>query len=340
MTITKKSKMTTTKKYFTDRLNPHNKFVTPADLEQVFENLGFPLKVNDIKVYQQAFVHRSYIKNSMYEPPCKGVQVPFQDESNETYEFLGDTILGSSVGTYLYEKYQHENEGFLTKTRTKMVRGTTLGELARRLGFGQWLIISSHVEAENGRENLRILEDLFESFIAAIYLDNGSEPISAEWLRANENRSKIQRKIEDLEASENLNVGEYVRLNQEYRKLTSVVDSSRSNGYLYAQKFIRLVFDRYVNIDKLAQFNDNYKELLQTHYQRINGMFPKWELLKEEGKTNNRLFTIGIRDRCGFMLGKGTEKKKADAEQLASKNALVYMGIIDSDENEYSFFIN
>lgn len=324
-------------KYFTERLNPTNKLITSHELECVFQQLGFPLKVNDISVYQQAFVHRSYLQTSIREPNKPGV-VPLQKQCNETYEFLGDTILGSSVGTYLYEKYTQENEGFLTKTRTKMVRGTTLGELAKRLGFGQWLIISKHVDDEGGRNNLRILEDLFESFIAAIYLDNGSEPITAEWFRANDERSKLELEIKQIEQSAKLNMKQYVTLNQRYRALTHTVNSARSNGYLYAQKFIRLVFEKYVDIDKLAQFNDNYKEQLQTYYQRLNDMFPKWELLKEEGKSNNRLYTIGIRDRCGFLLGKGTEKKKSDAEQLASKNALIYLGVIDKDENSYSFF--
>ena len=312
------------------RQNPLNKLVTPADIEAIMRANGLDIKVNDIEIYQKAFIHRSYLKNN-YNDEHDLKCVPLQDACNETYEFLGDTILNAVVGSYLYERFSTENEGFLTKTRTKMVRGTTLGQLAKRLGFGQWVIISQHVDSEGGRENLRILEDLFESFIAAIYLDNGSDALSAGWFNKRREYDIIQAELAQMELSPDIDFKKYIHHSQKARCLAEDVFASRSNGYLYCQKFIMNTYERYIDIVKLIVFDDNYKDQLQTYFQKKHDMFPTWKVIKEEGKTNQRWHTIGVHDRCGFLIGTGRDRKKTDAEQMASRNALIYLGVISED---------
>lgn len=323
------------KKYLVKRQNPVNQLLTVDAIETIMHNNGLNLKVNDINVYQTAFIHRSYLKT--HHPETHDINcVPLQSECNETYEFLGDTILNSVIGTYLYDRYRDQNEGFMTKTRTKMVRGTTLGELARRIGLNKWIIISQHVESEGGRDNLRILEDLFEAFIAAIYLDNGSKLLSNDWF-------SIPKKIESLQKeADNLVVGgDYVEANRQYNRiidLYKLMQAARSNGYLYCQKFIISTYERHVDIVKLIAHDDNYKDQLQHYFQRQNDTFPVWELMKEEGKTNNRWHTVGVRDKYGYIIGTGRARKKTEAEQLASKDVLVNMGQIDKNHG-IDFFL-
>jgi len=97
-------------------------------------------------------------------------------------ELLGDAILGGVVSTYLFTRYaDEETEGFITKTKSKLVRKKTLAKLGSRLRLGKWVLMSLHVESEGGRKNKRIMEDTFESFIGAIFLDNGGEPIDDNW---------------------------------------------------------------------------------------------------------------------------------------------------------------
>ena len=159
------------KKFIMRRENAKNVYLTHRDVKTILALGGLDIEINDLAIYQQAFLHRSYLKpNDSYES-APGF-IPLQASCNETYEFLGDSILNSIIGCYLYERYYAQNEGFLTKTRTKMVRSNTLGELGRCLNFDKFVILSQHVEHENGRTNVRILEDLFEAFIAALYLDN------------------------------------------------------------------------------------------------------------------------------------------------------------------------
>lgn len=325
------------KKYLIKRENHVNRLPTVEAIETIMRNNGLNLKVNDIKVYQTAFVHRSYLKThhpETHDPKC----IPLQSTCNETYEFLGDTILNSVIGTYLYDRYRDQNEGFMTKTRTKMVRGTTLGELAKRIGLNNWIIISQHVESEGGRDNLRILEDLFEAFIAAIYLDNGSKLLSNEWFDGQDRIKEITKEIEFLEKKNQRETQHLIDLYAELRVLYEKMHAARSNGYLFCQKFIISTYERHVDIVKLIAHDDNYKDQLQHYFQRQNDTFPVWELLKEEGKTNNRWHTVGVRDKYGYIIGTGRARKKTDAEQLASKDVLINMGQINKNHG-VDFFL-
>lgn len=320
------------KKYLIRRENPVNRLPTVEAIETIMSNNGLNLKVNDIEIYRTAFVHRSYLKThhpETHDPKC----VPLQTTCNETYEFLGDTILNSVIGTYLYDRYRDQNEGFMTKTRTKMVRGSTLGELARRIGLNEWIIISQHVESEGGRNNLRILEDLFEAFIAAIYLDNGSKLLSNEWF-------SIPVQIETLkqEADKLTNSGDILKCKDKIIDLYGKMHAARSNGYLFCQKFIIGTYERQIDIVKLIAHDDNYKDQLQHYFQRYSDTFPVWELLKEEGKTNNRWHTVGVRDKYGYIIGTGRARKKTEAEQLASKDVLINRGQIDKNHG-VDFFL-
>jgi dsRNA-specific ribonuclease len=321
----------TDKRYLISRENSINRVPTVEAIETIMKNNGLNLKVNDINVYKTAFVHRSYLKTHHQESHTDGC-VPLQSVCNETYEFLGDTILNSVIGTYLYDRYGDQNEGFLTKTRTKMVRGTTLGELAKRIGLSEWIIISQHVESEGGRNNLRILEDLFESFIAAIYLDNGSKLLSNEWFDSQEKIKELSAEIEQCRDGNKL-----LKLYQELREKYEKLHAARSNGYLFCQKFIISTYEKHIDIVKLIAHDDNYKDQLQHYFQRESDTFPVWELLKEEGKTNNRWHTVGVKDRFGYLIATGKARKKTDAEQLASKNVLIKMGVID-EKHGVDFF--
>ena len=89
--------------------------------------------------------------------------------NNERLEFLGDAILDSTVAEYLYRKFPDKPEGFLTQTRSKIVNGESLAHLTRSLGLDKFIV--SH--ASHYDTNKNILEDAFEAFIGALYLDQG-----------------------------------------------------------------------------------------------------------------------------------------------------------------------
>ena len=135
-----------------------------ADIEKM---IG--MKPIDINKYRKAFVHKSVVKNAK-----ESNSLPeFMKESYERFEFLGDSVLNLIVAKYIFHKFPNSHEGNLTKIRTKLVNGKTLSMFANKLELSKFLILNYKVENINGRNNNRILEDIFESLICSIYLDLG-----------------------------------------------------------------------------------------------------------------------------------------------------------------------
>jgi ribonuclease III len=93
--------------------------------------------------------------------------------SFEKLEFLGDAVLGFVVGRYLYDAYPDADEGFLTQLRTKLVSGQALAQVARRMGISDLILMSPKALRQNFHTNPRILEDVFESLVGAVFLDAG-----------------------------------------------------------------------------------------------------------------------------------------------------------------------
>lgn len=159
--------------------NPTNIVLSASDLQKLLLPWGHDGVVRDINIFRKAFVHRSYCvrKNENCitgNVNCPDDCLPLQEESNERLEFLGDSVLGIIIARYLFERFPDENEGFLTKMRTKLVNGQMLGHLASIIDLGKYVILSSQIEECEGRASVRILEDCLEAFIGAMFLDNES----------------------------------------------------------------------------------------------------------------------------------------------------------------------
>lgn len=157
--------------------NNKNILLNDNNLRLLFDNNGLENHTfNNINLYRTSFVHKSYctMKNEDFNNGninCPVNCLPLQEMSYERLEFLGDAILDVVIAEYLYERYPEQNEGFLSKIRTKIVNGKMLGYLSSKIGLDNFAIISKQIEDNNGRKNYKIMEDIFEAFIAAIYLD-------------------------------------------------------------------------------------------------------------------------------------------------------------------------
>jgi ribonuclease-3 len=119
-------------------------------------------KITNLDLYQKAFTHKSALKENEN-----------LDGSFETLEFIGDSVLGFVITKFLYDKYEKHQEGFLTKARTKLVRGETLADIATKLELYKWVQMDDKGMRNNWNHNPKILEDVFEALIGAIYMDMG-----------------------------------------------------------------------------------------------------------------------------------------------------------------------
>ena len=124
-------------------------------------------KLKDQKLFHLAFTHRSYLNETKQKT-----------SSNERLEFLGDSILSFVVSQYLFTTYPDFDEGTLTNLRSSLVNTKTLSEVAKELELGSLLRLSKGEEESKGRENSTLLENCFEAFVGALYLDQGIEKVS------------------------------------------------------------------------------------------------------------------------------------------------------------------
>ena len=124
-------------------------------------------KFNNAQLQQQAFVHRSYLNETKEEL-----------ESNERLEFLGDSILSFIISDHLYKTYPQFDEGILTNLRSLVVNTKSLAKTAKKLNFGNYLLLSKGEEDSRGRENESILANTFEAFIGALFMDQGTKAVS------------------------------------------------------------------------------------------------------------------------------------------------------------------
>lgn len=175
-------------------LNEKNKYITAEYVEGVLKKYGIKMKVKNIGYFQQAMIHLSYLirdekfyKNNKTKPyqiqsndiePLDDLSkaIPLQPLSYERLEFLGDATIHNILAEYEFKRYPDEGEGFMTKLRTKIENSDSLCNLSRIIGLSEYVIISRYVELNGGREtNKAILEDSFEAFMGALYLDAGFE---------------------------------------------------------------------------------------------------------------------------------------------------------------------
>ena len=143
----------------------HQPSIKEQKFNQLQDRLGIHFQ-ND-KLLKQAFTHSSYVNEHRRKPY----------EDNERLEFLGDAVLELTVSRYLFEKYPMMSEGELTKLRAAIVCEPSLVVFANQLSFGEFVLLGKGEEMTGGRERPAMLADVFESFIGALYLDSGLEPV-------------------------------------------------------------------------------------------------------------------------------------------------------------------
>ena len=129
--------------------------------------IGYSFK-DETKLFK-ALTHRSYLN----EHRDKNLQ------SNETYEFLGDSILEFWISDKLFRLFPKFDEGDLTNLRALIVCTQNLALISANINLGSFVMLSKGEERHNGRTNPSILADTFEAVLGSIYLDNGTVPAFA-----------------------------------------------------------------------------------------------------------------------------------------------------------------
>lgn len=98
--------------------------------------------------------------------------------NNERLEFLGDAVLQLVITDYLYASFPNLAEGQLAKVRAAVVSGPALTDVARSMGLGRFVELTTAEERTGGREKDSILADTVEAVIGAVYIDGGLDAAS------------------------------------------------------------------------------------------------------------------------------------------------------------------
>jgi len=93
--------------------------------------------------------------------------------NNERLEFLGDSILNSIISEYLFNKFNNQKEGLLTRMRAYLVKAETLTIKAEELSLEKVVKLSKGTANLSKERKNSILEGAFEAVIGAIFIDGG-----------------------------------------------------------------------------------------------------------------------------------------------------------------------
>lgn len=187
--------------YYTDEniieahiLNKQNIYITNKYINSILSKYNTPYKIKNLDMFRRAMTHTSYlkidlkneknakkkytfIKEKEIDPiDNKKDAIPLQSNSYERLEFLGDSVIRTILAEYLYKRYENEDEGFMTRLRTKIEKGESLAKLSLIVGLDKYILISKLIESKGGRnKNVSILEDVFEAFIGALFNETNFE---------------------------------------------------------------------------------------------------------------------------------------------------------------------
>lgn len=148
---------------------------------EVEELIGYTFK--DKLLIRRAFTHRSYANE-------------YKLVSYENLEYLGDAILDFIVADYLFKNFKSLDEGDMTRIRAEYVCADTLSSISVALGFDKY-ILESACELKNVNNRTKKYCDIYESVIAALYLDGGLDSSRAFVERTLLNKKRISKKNDE-----------------------------------------------------------------------------------------------------------------------------------------------
>src|SRR3954469_18643651 len=123
--------------------------------------------IKETESFQRAFTHTSYLNENNLESLV----------SYETLEFLGDSILNFYVSLFIYKSFPEYSEGKMSKLKQLMIQESTLANLSKEVNLGEFLRLGTGERKNQGNTKDSILADIFESFIASLYLEKGGKAV-------------------------------------------------------------------------------------------------------------------------------------------------------------------
>ncbi len=182
-----------------------------ADIYQLEEKLK--VEFNDKLLLLKAVTHKSF--------PNENPDLALNN--NERLEFLGDSVLGLSIATKIFEDYGEMPEGGLAKMRAILVSSVTLARKARDIDLSKHILLGRGEEMTGGRDRDSILADALEAIFGAIYLDQGFKP-AKQFINELFNEDIELVKTGEYNKDFKTVLQEYVQQNSDYRPEYKIIE--------------------------------------------------------------------------------------------------------------------
>ena len=280
-------------------INPENRLITKEFINDIMVRFRINdkrkqiYKVNNLDYFITATTHKTYsldvseeeyntIKEMYYVNYPDSNYVFIQNTNYERLEFIGDSIIKPILTDYITSYFINQNEGFLSKLRSRLEKTQFFSNLTKLLNLKDYILISRQYEETDTRNtNLSIMEDVFEAFIGALYLD----------AKEQKDCGYAFKVIHDLI----YNIFESDTFNLDLRKMS--IDDN------YKDKL-----NSFCNMNKLPQPVYKLKDVQSITSKRGNNMY----------KYNEYTVLVIVREFEAI----GKSKTKKDAEQKAALNML------------------
>ncbi len=138
-------------------MSKFQKYYNEKNFQEIETKYG--LDFDDKNLLVKAFVHPSLF--------------PENNANYQRLEFLGDSILQMVVSDYMYRTRPEQREGQMSKERAILVSEFSLSFLIKREGLDKYLLLGKSILKDNVELSNSYVSDVYESFVAAIYLDKG-----------------------------------------------------------------------------------------------------------------------------------------------------------------------
>ena len=125
---------------------------------------SFNISPRDTYYYELALTH----------PSCNS-DLNTKHQDYERLEFVGDSVIGFVSADLIFKLHPEMDQGYMSKLRSYLVCSKSLANYSRKYNLYELVRIGHSISKEQLEKSDKILEDVFEAFMGAIYLDQGIE---------------------------------------------------------------------------------------------------------------------------------------------------------------------
>jgi ribonuclease-3 len=263
--------------------------------------------------------------------------------SEKTYqrlEFLGDSLLRLIVSEMIFSILPEASECDMTNLRMSFEKNEFIGRLALMIGIGKFIKIGKGEEKQNLRENVRLLADIFEAIVAAIYIDSDYITtkrvilnIYKEYLWGEKKMIENERKVEAF----------YQSMNSSHYPLRSINSTSQPNLEIAPGPAVSLSPEIKSDFSSrlISALNRNTESSLGEFILRESrNVLIDYELLKFFGNHSN-YFSLNIKNYLDLFLLKSRKyyyELKLKPHYICCK-ILLYLLIMYKHSDNYISFI-